>query len=122
MYLPCATNAKIRLGHLLTKCPSPHQFWSLHKGFTKAMRTLPTGGNSGFGGRLYNTLCFGRLILRHWESENVPSIEMWMRELSESRCMEELRYKNADRLGIFEKVWEPVLKYLKELRETNVKL
>lgn len=71
------------------------------------------------------SLCFGailakRLILRHWKSDNVPSIEMWMRELSEALCMEKLRYKNAGRQAIFDKVWEPVLKYLKDLREVNV--
>lgn len=60
--------------------------------------------------------------MRHWKSDNVPTIEMWMRELSESLCMEELRYKNAGRLGMFDKVWEPVLKYMKDMRETSVSL
>ena len=45
---------------------------------------------------------------------------MWLRELSEILCMEKLRYKNAGRRAIFDKVWEPVLKYLKDLREANV--
>ena len=61
-----------------------------------------------------------RLFLRHWKSDNVPSTEMWMRELSETLCMEKLRYKNAGRQAIFDKVWEPVLKYLKDSREVNV--
>lgn len=45
-----------------------------------------------------------------------------MMELSETLCMEKLRYKNAGRRAIFDKVWEPVLKYLKDVREVNVTL
>jgi len=56
------------------------------------------------------SLCFGailakRLILRHWKSDNVPSIEMGMREFSETLCMEKLRYINAGTREVNVTIW-----------------
>ena len=111
------------LTHQLWTCPSLHSFWSsifdfYSKAFNRLCELCPLVAILGSAGdstkSVQQSLCFGAILAkRHWKSDNVPSIERWMRGLSEILCMEKLWYKNAGRR-------EPVLKYLKDLREVNV--
>ena len=100
------------LTHQLWTCPSLHSFWSsifdfYSKAFKRLCEPCPLVAILGSAGdstqysnntkSVQQSLCLGailakRLILRHWKSDNVPSIEMWMRELSETLCMEKVRY------------------------------
>lgn len=57
-----------------------------------------------------------KMILQMWKAVSVPTFEMWLRGLGEILHLERLRYKMAGRSKVFDKVWNPVLQCLGDMR------
>ena len=56
-----------------------------------------------------------KLILRVWKTDSVPTYNLWLGELSNTLHLERLRCYNEDRGDTFDKTWDPVLNYLKNV-------
>ncbi len=56
-----------------------------------------------------------KLILRVWKMDSVPTYNLWLGELSNTLHLEKLRFCNEDRGDKFDKIWDPVLSYLKNV-------
>uniref|UniRef100_A0A0S7EX59 LIN1 n=1 Tax=Poeciliopsis prolifica TaxID=188132 RepID=A0A0S7EX59_9TELE len=61
---------------------------------------------------LFGTVIAKRLILRFWKKDSVPTFDLWLGELANTLHLERLRYYNEDKVSVFEKIWNPVLKSL----------
>lgn len=54
-----------------------------------------------------------KLILRLWKMDCVPTYDLWLGEMSNTLHLERLRLYNEDGGGLFDKTWDPVLRYFK---------
>lgn len=53
-----------------------------------------------------------RLIAMHWKSMSCPSINMWLRELSNSLALERITYCIKNKLKMFYKIWGLFIRFL----------
>ena len=52
-----------------------------------------------------------KLILRVWKLDSVPTYDLWLGEMSNTLHLERLRYYKDDRGDVFDKIWDPVLRF-----------
>ena len=53
------------------------------------------------------------MILLMRKSDLVPSFEMWLREMGNVLSLEKIRFHNNDKLKYYNKIWDPLLLYIK---------
>lgn len=53
-----------------------------------------------------------KLILREWKLEAVVMFDLWWSETANTLHLKRLRLCNEDRADVFDKIWEPLLKFL----------
>ena len=57
----------------------------------------------------YGLLTAKKLILLFWKKKDVPTVKLW---LTETLHLERISFILRNKLGKFEKIWQPVLSYL----------
>ena len=61
----------------------------------------------------YGLITAKKLILLFWKKKEVPTVKMWLSEMTETLHLERIRFSLRDKLGEFEKIWRPLLSYLR---------
>ena len=61
----------------------------------------------------YGLITAKKLILLFWKKEEVPTIKLWLNEMTETLHLERIRFILKDKLKDFEKIWKPLLSFLK---------
>lgn len=75
--------------------------------------------NAGTKSWIQTSLLIGRqIILRSWKSEDAPSFQEWVAELSRVAAYEKMSYKQRDNLKLYFKKWSKYLIYL-EVEHVN---
>lgn len=62
----------------------------------------------------YGMIVARKLILLLWKSDSVPTYVMWIRELMNVLHLERLRFSSKNKVQIFNRIWSPVLEYLRD--------
>lgn len=62
---------------------------------------------------LFRTVIAKKLILRVWKLDTVPTYDLWLGEMANTLHLERLRLYNEDRGDVFDKIWDPVLQFLR---------
>lgn len=68
----------------------------------------------------YGLLTAKKLILTFWKKQQVPSLQAWLNELTNTLHPEEIRFSLRDRTRNFEKIWDPFVHYLDANRPIHV--
>lgn len=118
------------LAHSFWSCSKLHSYWKnifncFSEAFGKSLEPNPlvavlgaTSVLTSANKREKEAIQFGmviakKLILRVWKMDFVPTYDLWLGELANTLHLERLRFYNEDRGGVFDKTWDPVLRYLK---------
>ena len=118
------------LAHTLWSCTKLSSYWfdifqCFSKAFKKNLKPDPLVAILGGTGALLlaNTyeaqavslgmVVAKKMILLMWKSDSAPSYEMWLREMGNVLSLEKIRYHNNDKLKYYNKIWDPLLLYIK---------
>lgn len=56
-----------------------------------------------------------KLLLTLWKGTSVPSINLWLHQLTDTLHLEKIRYTLKDNLHKFDKIWQPFILWLKKM-------
>lgn len=60
----------------------------------------------------YGLISAKKLILLFWKKKEVPTLKLWLTELTSTLHLERTRYTLIDKIVLFEKMWSPFISFL----------